>query len=235
MTRILLALLGPALLAAPATAAERRYSVTDFDRIQVEGPYIVRLTTGRGASASASGTHAALDRLSIDVQSQTLRIRRHRNYTGGNPGAQEGPLTIIVTTRTLRSARLIGPGSLEIDRVQGLRADLTVEGSGQLKAAGVAADTLNLGLLGAGRMELAGTAGTLRADVQGTGGLEAAGLTAQNATITSTTSGAIALSVARAATVNAQGLGNIVIGGSAACTVNGAGAPQVSCGRSGRR
>ncbi len=235
MTRILFALLGIAALAAPAAAAERSYSVTDFDRIQVEGPYIVRLTTGRSAAARASGTIPALDRVMIDVQSQTLRIRRNRSYSGGTPGAQEGPLTISVSTRALRSARLIGPGSLELDRVQGLRADLTVEGSGRLHAAAVAADTLNLGLLGAGRLELAGTAGTLRADIQGSGDLDAAGLTAQNATITTTTSGTVALAVVRAATVTALGLGTVTIGGRPACTVTGAGATQVSCGRSNQR
>ena len=49
MIRTLPALLAVALLAAPALAAERRYSVTDFERIEVDGPYVVRLTTGRAS------------------------------------------------------------------------------------------------------------------------------------------------------------------------------------------
>ena len=35
----------------PAAAAERRFAVTDFDRVVVEGPYQVRLATGRTTSA----------------------------------------------------------------------------------------------------------------------------------------------------------------------------------------
>ena len=36
------------LLVAPAHTGTRGYSVTDFDRIRVEGPYTVTLATGHG-------------------------------------------------------------------------------------------------------------------------------------------------------------------------------------------
>ena len=87
MSKILLAIAALAL-SAPAAAAERRYPVTDFDRVVVEGPYIVRLTAGPSSSATARGTQAALDRATIDVTGTTLRIRRNRSYWGGTPGAQ---------------------------------------------------------------------------------------------------------------------------------------------------
>ena len=78
-----LALLCLALVAAPASAAERRYSVTDFDRIEVDGPYVVRLTTGRASAAVATGPQGGLDRLTVEVSGQTLRIRRNRSgWTG---------------------------------------------------------------------------------------------------------------------------------------------------------
>lgn len=230
MTRTAILLAALFGLAAPAAAAERHYSVTDFDRVVVEGPYIVRLSVGRSSSATASGSQAALDRVIIDVSGQTLRIRRNRNVWGGNPGAQEGPLTVDLVTRNLRSARLIGPASLDVDRAAGLRVDLIVEGSGRLRAANVAADNLSLGLAGSGRLELAGSAGSLTADIQGTGDVEASHLRAENATITSTTTGTVALEVARAATVNAYGLGTIVISGRADCTLHGPNADLVRCG-----
>lgn len=229
MTRTLLALAALILAAAPAAAAERRYSVTDFERVVVEGPYIVRLTVGRSSSASASGSQAALDRVSIDVSGQTLRIRRNRTSWVGTPGAQEGPLTIELATRILRSARLIGPASLDIDRAAGLRVDLIVEGSGRLRAANVAADNLSIGLAGSGRLEIAGTAETLSADIQGTGDVDASRLRAENATITAGTTGEVALQVVRAATISAYGLGNVVIAGRADCTVRGPSADLVRC------
>ena len=228
MTRSLIAF-ALLLASAPAAAAERRFSVTDFERIVVEGPYIVRLSVGRATSATASGSQAALDRVSIDVTGQTLRIRRNRSTWGGNPGAQEGPLTIDVTTRNLRAARLIGPASLDIDRAAGLRVDLIVEGSGRLRAANVAADNLSLGLAGSGRLEIAGTAEILNADIQGTGDVEASQLRADQATIIAGTTGEVTLQVERVATVNAYGLGNVTVAGGADCTIRGPSADLVRC------
>lgn len=230
MIRIMLALLGIAALAAPAAAADRRYAVGDFDRMIVEGPYAVRLVLGAPSSAIASGTTDALDRVTIDVQGQTLRIRRNRQAWGGRPGADAGPVTIRLATRNLRSARLIGPALLEVDGVRGLNVELSVEGSGRIRAANVAADNLSLALLGSGGLDVAGTAKALRGDFQGTGNVEAARLIAQNATIRTTSVGTIALTVNGPASVTANGLGDVAILGRAACTVTGLGAAQVRCG-----
>ena len=102
----------------------------------------------------------------------------------------------------------------------------------QLRARNVAADNLSLGLAGSGRLEVAGTAETLRADIQGTGDVEGSQLRAENATITTTTSGTIALEVSNAVTVTALGLGTIEIVGQPACTVRGLYSDLVRCGGS---
>ena len=219
-----------AAAAAPAQAAERRYPVTDFDRVVVEGPYIVRLTAGSASSARASGGQAALDRLTLDVNGQTLRIRRARSSWGGNPGAQEGPVTIELTTRNVRSVRLIGPARFDVDRAEGLRVDLIVEGSGSLRAGAVRADNLSIGLAGAGRIEAAGTAENVTADIQGTGDVEASALRAENVAITTTTTGNVAIEATETANVNALGLGEVAVLGRPACTVRGANAGLVRCG-----
>lgn len=230
MVRIMLVFLGLCAATAPAAAAERTYSVNDFDRVIIEGPYVVILAMGRSSSAVASGTREALDRVSVDVQGQTLRIRRNRQAWGGNPGADTGLVTITLATRTLRSARLIGAARLDLDGARGLRMEFSVEGSGRLRATGVATDNLSLGLLGSGVLDISGSAAMLRADVQGTGSVEAARLIARNANLTTTGSGTVALTVNGPATVAANGLGDVTIMGRATCTVTGPGADQVRCG-----
>ncbi len=219
-----------ALFASPALARDRVYSVTDFDRIVIEGPYIVRLETGGSASARASGDQEALDRATIDVSGQTLRIRRNRSHWGGNPEAQQGPLVIHLRTRNLRSARLIGPASLEVDGVRGLRVDLSVEGSGRLRASGLDSDQLSIGLAGSGRIELSGEAKTLNLESHGSGDVAANALRADNAAITTTSSGHIVLEAGRAATVTAAGLGTVTVTGRPACTLRGANTALVQCG-----
>src|SRR6185295_3276925 len=133
MARIALALLSLAAFAAPASAEDRRYAVGDFDRLIVEGPYRVHLVTGRASAASAQGRRDALDRVTIDVQGQILRIRRNLNAWGGAPGADPGTVTIELATRSLRSARLIGPARLHLEGARGLNLELSVEGSGNLR------------------------------------------------------------------------------------------------------
>ncbi|HYJ30166.1 MAG TPA: head GIN domain-containing protein [Allosphingosinicella sp.] len=235
MKRILITLALAVACSAPAAAAERNYSVTDFDRIIVEGPFTVRLATGRPSSARASGVQAALDRVSLEVQGRTLRVRPNRSAWGGYPGAASGPVAIEISTRELRSASVNGAGSLSIDRAGGLRLDLAVEGSGRITAPALAADTLNVAMIGSGRIEVAGTAGELRASVHGWGDLDASALRTQGATIVTDTAGRVAVAVARQATVTASGIGEVAILGSPACTVRGPSAAQVTCGNGQRR
>ena len=231
MKRIIVALALAAFSAAPAAAAERRYSVTDFDRVVVDGPYAVTLATGRPSSARATGTENALQRVSIEVLGRTLRVRPNRSAWGGYPGAAGGPVEIEISTRDLRSVLINGAGSLSIDRAAGLRLELRIEGTGRIAAPALAVDTLVVGMIGSGRVEVAGTARELRASVHGWGDLDASALRTQGSNIVAETAGRISASVARQATVTATGMGEVEIIGAPACTVRGPSAGQVKCGR----
>jgi hypothetical protein len=216
--------------AAPAAAAERRFSVADFDRVQVEGPYQVTLRTGLSSGAVASGSQSAIDRLSVEVQGRTLKVRANRSaWTGSGHGG--GPVAIELTTRDIASASLNGSGRLDIDSARGLKLDLSIAGNGRLSVGRVDADTLVLALVGGGRMTLAGRAKQMRATVQGSGDLSAEGLTADDAVLFAETAGRVAFAAARTAKVRASGMGEVDIAGKATCEVQARGGP-VRCGRS---
>lgn len=229
MKRIMLAAFA-VLAAAPASAADRRFTVTSFDRIQVEGPYEVVLATGRAGSVTASGSNLAIDRVSIEVQGRTLRIRPNRSAWGGYPGQSVGSVKLSVSTHELSAATVTGSGSLTIDRAKGLRFDLAVSGSGRVGIGAIEADNLFVGLMGSGRISLAGKAKELVATIQGAGDLDAAKLAADEAEIKADTSGTITIAVKRAAAVTATGLGDTIITGKPACTLKGQGAARVVCG-----
>ena len=150
MIRIMPALLGLVAFAAPAAGEQRRFSVTDFDRVIVEGPYVVHLVVGRTSSATVTGSREAIDRVTVDSQGRMLRIRRNRNAWGGTPSADVGPVAIALEARSLRSARLIGPARLQVDGAEGLNVEFSVEGSGSLRATAVDAENLSLALIGSG-------------------------------------------------------------------------------------
>ena len=84
--------LATALAVAPAAAAERTYTITGFDQIRVSGPYRVRVTTGVATFARATGTPQALDGISLEVNGQSLTVRRNPSTTGGYPGQSPGPV-----------------------------------------------------------------------------------------------------------------------------------------------
>ena len=217
-------------LAAPAVAADRRYSVTDFDRIQVEGPFDVVVKTGKAPSARASGSNAALDRVSIRVEGRTLKVRPNRSAWGGYPDEGAGPIAIELTTHGLRGASVTGSGSLSIDAAKGMRFDLALSGSGRLSVGRLEADTLLVGLLGAGRMSVGGKAKELKATVQGSGDLDASALSAEDAEVRADTSGTVALTANRSSNVVSSGSGDTTVAGKASCTVKALGSGRVRCG-----
>lgn len=230
MLRLLLIFLACAGWSSAAQGADRRYPVTDFDRVIVEGPYSVTLTVGPGSSAVAHGSIQALDAVTVEVQGTTLRIRRNRSAWGGTPGQPAGPVTITLATRNLRSARVIGTGTLAVAGARGLKVEFSVEGNGHMRATSLAADTLTLATRGSGSFELQGEAKVLTADIQGSGSLTGTAFTADTGTISAATSGSISLAARRAIKIVANGLGDVAIGGAPACTINGPGAAAVRCG-----
>jgi Protein of unknown function (DUF2807). len=230
MKSILLALAAVAA-SGPALAAERRITVTDYDRVQVEGPFTVTLATGKPNAAVVTGDGAALDRVSIDVQGKTLRVRANRSAWGGYPGEDPGPVTIALATHDLSGASVTGSGSLDIDKARAMRFELGVSGSGRIRLASVESDILILGLLGSGRISIDGKTKSLRATIQGSGDLDAGGLTAQDANIQSDTSGTVTLAAAHSAAIVATGPGDVTVTGNPSCTVKMMGSGRVSCGR----
>lgn len=214
----------------PADAADRRLTVTDFDRVQVQGPYVVTLATGQSPSAVVTGSNEAIERVSVDVQGRILRVRPNPSAWGGYPGESVGGITIALSTHDLRAVSVTGSGSLTVDKAGGLKFDVGASGSAKVAIGALDADALSLGLLGSGRITLAGKAKSLKATISGSGDLDAAALAVDDADLQADTSGNIGLAVRRAAKVHATGAGDVVITGKPACAVDAPGAGRVRCG-----
>ncbi len=216
--------------AASATAAERGYSVTDFDRVRVDGPYKVTLATNRSPSARVYGSQRAIEGVLVEVQGRTLIVKRNSQNWGGYPGQSAGPVEIRLSTPGLRTAAMNGAGSLAIDTLRGASIDLTVSGSGLISVAALQADRLNVAIVGAGHAELAGKAAIAQILVRGTGGVDGAALSVKNAKIGAEGPVDIKLAATSSANIVANGSGSITVTGNPACTVKSTGSGNVSCG-----
>jgi hypothetical protein len=220
-------------LAAPATAAERTFSIGSFDRIRVEGPFEVQLTTGKSPGARAEGAARATEGLDIRVEGTTLIVRAALNGWGEQPVAgSTGAPVIRVSTQAIRSAAVIGGGQLTIDgAIKGQRIDLSLTGSGSLGAAALDADQFNATLLGSGSMKLGGRAAKVRLITSGSGTIDATPLSAGDLILRLEGPGETRATARFTANVTTTGLGAATVFGKPACTVKATAGGPISCGK----
>lgn len=217
-----------AVAASPAMAAERNYSVTSFDRIRVDGPYKVKLTTGVAPFAIASGSAMAIDQVSIDVEGRTLIVRSNPNSWGGYPGQASGPVEIAIGTHDLSQAWVNGSGTLSIDKIRGLTFDLALQGSGSATVGAADVDQMKIGISGAGNVAIAGKAPKLTAIVRGTSVLDAAGLATKDASVGAEGPSEVRIAASATAKIDARGLTSVAVAGNPSCTVKAQGSAVVT-------
>jgi hypothetical protein len=228
MRTFLLAAAAAVALAAPAGAATRNFGITSFEKVRVDGPFKVTLTTGVAPFARATGSAAALDRVAIDVRGNTLVVHNNLDSWGGYPGMDVGPVEISLGTHDLSAAWLNGSGSLAIDRVKGLSFDLSVQGSGAGEISQASVDQLNVSVVGTASARLAGRAAKLTAVIRGISSLDAAALSSKDATLGADGAATIAANVTDSVTVDASGPATVRLNGSPSCTLRVSGSASVS-------
>ena len=215
-------------VAAPAAGATRNFGITDFQKVRIDGPFAVTLTTGVAPFARATGSTAALDRVAIDVRGNTLVVHSNLDSWGGYPGQNVGPVTVELGTHDLAAAWLNGSGTLAIDRVKGLGFDLSVQGSGAGQIGQVAVDQLNVSVVGTASARLAGQAAKMTAVVRGISGLDAAALSTRDATLGADGATTISATVSNSVTVDANGPATIRLSGRPSCTLRVSGSASVT-------
>lgn len=223
------------LIAGPAIAAERGFSVTSFLRVRVEGPVTVQIVTGGSPSARAEGDRAAIDRIKVEPSGDQLLIGIDRtNWTGDAPESRNARATLYVSAPRLEALSLIGAGDVSVDRAAGNRFGLIVSGAGRAAVDRLEVDQLTVAINGTGSAKLGGKAKQVRMRSQGEGTINAAALSADDAEVTLIGAGEIRLAASRSARNVLTGSGRIVIDGNPACTGTSEGSGQVICGSTDR-
>ena len=154
----------------------------------------------------------------IDTQGRTLVVKRDRNGWGGDSEAANQPVEISLGTHDLSAAWVNGSGSLSIDKVSGLKFDLSVAGAGSVDIGSIAVDQLKVGLAGSATGKLSGKALRLAAGIDGSSDLQATELTAADAFITASGPATVGVTATQTAKVTASGAATISLRGRPACT-----------------
>lgn len=232
MHRLLLALVTLFACAAPASAAQRSYVISNFDRIRVDGAFEVRVAVGAGsATARVEGEDDAINGVDVSVQGNTLIVRRNLSGWGEQPKPEAGPTIVWLATPALHAATVIGGGKLSITgKLQSPRFDFTVTGTGAIDAKGIQADDTIATVIGSGSIALAGRSARARLLSNGNGTIAAGSLDVGDLLVRLDGPGQTQASARYTADITNSGLGAITVAGNPKCrTASPAGGP-VTCG-----
>jgi hypothetical protein len=216
---------------AAETGSTRRFNVTDFDRVRVQGVFDVRMKTGGAPSASATADPGSLDAVDIAIDGTTLTVRRKAASWSVPAGGKTQVPVVTLSAPLLKGAVVTGGGKLAIAGLKAQRADMAVNGSGALSASAVAVDQLNATIIGTGTMTLAGRAQRAQLQSNGSGSIDATALDVNDLTVRVDGPGATRAAARYTARIVNSGLGQVDIAGNPACTVTAPAGGAVSCGK----
>lgn len=213
----------------PGSNVTRNYQLGAFDRIEVAGPYEVKVTTGGAPGASATGGDKLLDETEVVVEGNVLKIKPKRKNGVRWGWGKRGKAEFTVTTAMLHGAGIAGSGGIAVDKVDGdFKGE--VAGSGDLRLAAVNGGAVELDIAGSGKITAAGKAQSTKIGIAGSGDVQAGGLAARTAEVSIAGSGNVQANASDSAKVDIAGSGNVSVTGGAKCEVSKAGSGNVTCG-----
>ncbi|HVI05465.1 MAG TPA: head GIN domain-containing protein [Sphingomicrobium sp.] len=209
----------------------RTYSVGNFQKIEVAGPYDVEVRTGGAASVAGQGSQRLLERTVVEVEGDKLVIHaeRHRSWFSVGWG-NHGKAHFTVTVPQLSGATIAGSGDINVDRVTGQNFEGTVAGSGGLDVAAVDVQQLKFSIAGAGGVKAgSGKARSAEYEIAGSGDVDASAIVAQQIKVTIAGSGTVKAHSSGTADVSIMGSGDVDVTGGAKCSISKTGPGNVRC------
>ena len=158
-------------------------SIGDFTSVSLSGSPDLYITVGGAPSLSIKGEDNILALIRTEVQGDTLVIDSEKSWSSMES------IIIRVTVPDLQSAQLMGSGDIDIQGLSGDRFSVSLQGSGDVRAAG--------------------TVRELSADVQGSGDIHLYDLDAMDADVSVVGSGDVRVRVTGNLDASVTGSGDI--------------------------
>lgn len=205
---------------------EITYQLAGFERIATTGPQDIEVKYGEAFSVHAQG---AVGRLEVVVEDGELVIRPRGGVGWDWEDLDE--TKVSVTMPQLTRVSLTGSGEVSIDQVKGDRfAGLIESFDGSIVVNGLEVDQAEFTINGPGEIVAAGTARATHMTINGPGEVQAGSLRSQTAAIAVNGPGDVELAVEQEANVSVRGPGEVDIDGPARCSITTSGPGSVSCG-----
>jgi hypothetical protein len=177
------------------------FTVDDFDRIEVGGAFIVKLSQENSNEIVVETDENLFDYLRVGVKGNTLEIDSERRLD-----SRDG---IIIAIPVKEISRLSCSGASEVSTTQPLQSgklDIDLSGAGKLDLQ-IDAEEISLNVSGATLVYLEGAAQRLNVDMSGAGSLEAAELEVEDCFAQLSGLGKILVNVSGTLDADVSGLG----------------------------
>lgn len=225
--RLLTAAVVAACLASSAQAAERKFMVSSFDKLIVEGDLNVQLTTGKAPSAVASGEKRAVDTVNIERSGNTVTVRyRPSAVTRSNAG----PVTVALTTHNIGTIILRGSAVMTADTVKAPNSRVEIIGAGSLTINDIKSDKLISIVQGSAKFAIAkGAVATGDMLIDGAADIAAPDLIFNELRLIQNGQAKSLLRAERKVEISTAGSGSVEILGKATCFIREAGNAKIRC------
>lgn len=208
----------------------RSFPVGAFDRVEVAGPFDVKLTTGKAVAVAASAPQKLLDETEVVVEDGKLHIRfKKKGWFGNMGGNARDKAVFTVSVPSLVEAGIAGSGMMQIDEVSGDRFKGGIAGSGDLQVGRLAVQQVEFGIAGSGTIVASGEARAAKYGIAGSGDLDASALRTTDAEAKISGSGTIQAQATGTARATINGSGDIAITGGARCQTSKNGSGDIRC------
>jgi hypothetical protein len=214
-----------AAVESSGSGGQRNFAVSGFDRVELAGPYDVRVSVGGAPSVRAEGDEADLERLEVRVENGRLLIGSKRGSW-----SSRGKVIVHVTVPNLQAAEVAGSGNMDVSPLRTAQFRGGIAGSGNLVLQGLESEAAVFDIVGSGNVRAVGRTRAVQLDVAGSGTGELEGLQAESAQVSIEGSGDARLNATGTAAVNIAGSGNVSVTGGARCTVDKVGSGSLRCG-----
>lgn len=213
---------------ASGVRASRNYDVGDFSKIELAGPYEVRVKTGAKPGVTASGPRNVLDRLVVEVKGGELQIHPREGHFSFRD-SPSSKVVIEVSAGALEGAAIAGSGDLSIDKVTGGDFKANIGGSGSLDLGTVEVAKLEVDIGGSGDVRASGKASSARYNVAGSGDIALGQVETKDLDVSIAGSGSVAARSTGKAKVTVLGSGGVDVSGGAKCETHKLGSGDIRC------
>ena len=172
---------------------EKSYDFTGFDKIHIEGVYVVDIKVGPDFSINTSGVEKRMKYANVTQSGDTLTFGFKDNARGKSWRGKNKGIDVTVTLPELNEVSLMGVGSVE--------------------ARGIKSNSFETALEGVGSIELSGVCGRLEASVEGVGSLEADDLECKDVDVSVEGLGSAEVFASQSVDANIEGMGSIDVDG----------------------